>query len=415
MANRKVTKDESDNIIASAVLAGFPLNKRDRIVEWASKTTVTVKGSNFIPMRIGDNWFLIDTDTTVSTGADIDTGSVGAGKNYYVYACDVAGSLEFKISLNSTNPSGVTADDSRKIGGFHTLCADIDNAGHTLTGYNANDILPASVWDLKHRPVGAVEGRVYDEGCNKWGFIYAATGTGASCASTYNASVQDTRNWMDFVDDGHAVGGELLSDTEYQSMMAGVPEEAQVWDRSDPGTAGGHSAYFLLTLDVGPAVDWAAADTITGGTSGHTCTVVECLTNLTYVCKNISNAAGFTAGEILSNGVNQADQGPAHPTWAAHATGRIVSSIGCEDGPGTWYSWLNEQSAMYDGTIVAEWYDLAGSKGSLYRPVDTNDVKLLAGGAWNDGTICGSRCRRAIHSRWFTSSTFGARFGAEPQ
>lgn len=33
MANRKVSLDVSDSVIAAAVLASFPLNKADRIIE----------------------------------------------------------------------------------------------------------------------------------------------------------------------------------------------------------------------------------------------------------------------------------------------------------------------------------------------------------------------------------------------
>ena len=419
MANRSLTKDTSDFALAGAALADFFGNKRDRFIEnHADHDKVIFKGSNEIPLKIGDNWYFTDTDVNISTGADIDTGAVAAGKDYYVYACNTAGTLSFKISLNSTNPTGFTAANSRKLGGFHALCADIDNAGHTLTGYNANDILPASVWDLKHRPISEPEGRVYDEGTGIWGFIYMATGTGASCASTYGASVQDARNWMDFVDDGHAVKSRLLSDTEYASMMAGTPEEARVWDRSDPATAGGHSAYFLLTLDVAPGgAGWLAAGTITGGTSGCTCTIVEKLTNLTYVCKNISIVAGFTLDEILTANGEAADQGAAHPEWIAHATGRIVSSIGCEDGPGTWYAWLSTPSARLDNSTAGLWIDLTGDKGGFYTygTDGYGNTQLLAGGHWNEVAHCGSRCRYSRCYRWYAHQTTGARFCAAAQ
>ena len=341
MTNRKVTKDVSDNVIAAAVLAGFPLNKLDRIIEFASITTVTVKGSNLIPMRIGDNWFLIDTDTTVSTATDMDTGAIANGLDYFVYACDDSGTLVFKISLASTYPTGFTAATSRKIGGFHTLCTSVGTiGGHTLTDYVANDILPQSVWDLKHRAKNGVNvGLVYDSATNKWIDIYLASGTGASTTSVNGGTISDTRNWMDFVDDGHAVNKRLLTDEEFQSAAAGGNEETNITGSADPGTTGGH-------------VDTAAR--------------------------------------------------------------RMISNIGCEDMAGAMYQWLNEQSAMYDDAVVAGWYDLAGAKGSLYRPVDTNDVKLLAGGYWDHGANCGSRCRYAPTSRWHTLTSIGARFLAEP-
>ena len=69
---------------------------------------------------------------------------------------------------------------------------------------------------------------------------------------------------------------------------------------------------------------------------------------------------------------------------------------------------------MYDDAVAAGWYDLPGSKGQLYRPVDTNDVKLIAGGVWNYAAGCGSRSRVANNARWVASTHIGARFVAEP-
>lgn len=244
MANRKVTKDESDAQIAAAVLASFPLNKLDRILEVHSTDhdKIVVKGTNLIPLRIGDQWFLIDTDTNVSTASDIDTGSIDNGKDYYVYACDNSGVLAFKISLNSTYPSGFTADNSRKIGGFHTLCVNVGTiSGHTLTGYVANDILPESIWDLKHRTVNGVNvGMVYSKGMHNWVDIYLTSGTGANTTSVYGGTISDTRNWMDFVDDGAAVYKRLLTDAEFQVIAAGSNEETNIFGSGDPNTTGGH-------------------------------------------------------------------------------------------------------------------------------------------------------------------------------
>ena len=324
MANRKVTKDVSDNIIAGAVLASFPLNKLDRILEFASVTTLTVKGSPAIPLEIGENWFLIDTNTVVSTATDMDTGSISNGKDYYVYACDDSGTLAFKISLASTYPSGFTAATSRKIGGFHTLCTNVGTiSGHPLTGYTANSILPQSVWDLKHRPICEPAGMVWSEEAQIWVDIYLASGTGGSTASVNGGTISDTRNWMDFVDDFGAVKKQLLDDSEFQLIAAGSNEETNISGSADPVTTGGHS------------------DT---------------------------------------------------------ASRRMISNIGCEDCAGALNQWLKDQSYRLDGADFAAaktwaWYDLPGSKGSLYKQSDYGGVKLLAGGHWGYAADCGSRCR----------------------
>jgi hypothetical protein len=335
MANRKVTKDVSDSVIAAAVLASFPLNKLDRILEWASVTTLTVKGSNLIPLRIGDHWFLIDTDTTVSTASDMDTGAISNGADYFVYACDNSGTLVFKISLASTYPSGFTAATSRKIGGFHTLCTAVGTiAGHTLTDYAINSILPQSVWDLKHRPICEPAGMVWSEEAQVWVDIYLASGTGASTLSVNGGTISDTRDWMDFVDDFGAVKKQLLDDPEFQLITAGSNEETNITGSADPVTTGGHSD---------------------------------------------------TAGR------------------------RMISNIGCEDCAGALRQWLRDTSANYDAAVAAGWLNLAGAKGSFYRPVDTDEIKLGAGGHWADAANCGSRCRRSGDGRVAAGTTLGGR------
>jgi len=340
MANRLITQIESQNALLGAVVANFMLNKRDRIIEHKDADEVTVKGENRIPLLINDKWFYIDTDTDLSTGADLDTGAVAAGTDYYVYACDNSGSLVFLISAASTFPDGYDGDTSRKIGGFHTISAAAGTiGGHDLTGLGANGILPASVWDLKHQPRSEPEGMVWSEAAQVWVDIYLASGTGASTVSVNGGTISDTRNWMDFVDDFGAVGKRMLSDVEFQLIAAGSNEETNITGSADPVTTGGHSD---------------------------------------------------TAGR------------------------RMISDIGCEDCCGVLRQWLSDQSMRYDDAIAAGWYDLDGGKGSLYRPVDTNDVKLHAGGAWNSGTACGSRCRYANYYRWNTITYLGGRGCAEP-
>jgi hypothetical protein len=344
MSNRRVTKDVSDNIIAGAVLASFPLNKLDRILEFASVTTLTVKGSPAIPLEIGDNWFLIDTNTVVSTATDMDTGSISNGKDYYVYACDDSGTLVFKISLASTYPSGFSAATSRKIGGFHTLCTNVGTiSGHTLTGYTANSILPQSVWDLKHRALNknmSNAGLVYDDGSCGWELIYLGSDDGdGGIQSVYNATILDTIDWNDYGDKLIKVGMFLEDDLEFQSLARGSNEETNITGSADPVTTGGHSD---------------------------------------------------TAGR------------------------RMISDIGCEDCAGALYQWLKDQSYRLDGADFAAaktwaWYDLPGSKGSLYRQADYGDIKLIAGGNWSNGTYCGPRCRNANGYRWYTNATIGGR------
>jgi hypothetical protein len=179
-----------------------------------------------------------------TTSTDYTVAATRAGKDFYVYACEpTSGNTPvLLLSASSTYPAGYTADTSRKIGGFHCLCADVGTiTGHPLTGFVAGDILPLSVWDLKHRPKSAPpEGMVWCEEANIWVDIYLQSGTGGTTASAYNATITDTRTWMDHVDDLAAVNKRLLDDGEFQKIAAGGNEETNIAGSADPGTTGGH-------------------------------------------------------------------------------------------------------------------------------------------------------------------------------
>ena len=426
MANRQVTLDVSDNIIAAAVMAqSFWSIKNLRLIEphaAGDNTRVVVNpNANYIPIDIGAHWFLMDSAVDVDSVDDLDTGALAAGTDYYVYACTDGTSLSFKISANATNPTGFDAAHSRKIGGFHTLCTAVNHGGaghtlahwvadhimavgesvvavapdgyiyrviaiagdfkthaatepnwagiavnativddqvtwkkeqHALEGFAAKDILPASVWCLKHRSRTLVNvGLYFNSGSQKWAYIYLQSGTGTGTTSVFGGTITDTRTWMDHVDDGNAVGMRFPRDGEFQSIAAGSNEETNIVGSGDPGTTGGH-------LD--------------------------------------------TAGR------------------------RMVSNEGAEDCCGAMYQWLLDEAYIYSGT-TGYWGNLPGAKGSGYTnfaadpgapEMDNADVgsdtKLSAGGAWDYAAIAGSRCRVAYFYRWYALTHVGARFVSEP-
>jgi len=222
----------------------------NRDIEWQLKGTAvaadryTLQTPNRLAVDIGGAVYFLETqaEIVVSTASR-------EGKDLYIYASvPASGSVpDFVVSLNSalpaTIPSGATpsADNTRKIGGFHCLCVAVGAiTGHSLTGFAAGDVLPASIWDIEHRPSCSPEGMVYSEAANIWVDIYLASGTGASTASVYNATTTDSRDWMDFVDDGGAVGKRMLKDGEFQLIAAGSNEETNITGSADPVTTGGH-------------------------------------------------------------------------------------------------------------------------------------------------------------------------------
>lgn len=210
-----------------------------------NKTTVTIpKG---LKININGNCYIsmINKSLQLST---VDTPANLAGKDVYIYACEPTSGTEpiFVLSLNSTVPTGYTANNSRKIGGFHCLCKDVGVIeGHTLSGYVTGDILPATRWDLLHRPKGEPEGFAYEELTDCWIGIYLSSWDGIKLVSVYNGVIADgssTKRWHGeaFYEQFAKQGMRLVWRHEFQMGAKGSNEQTNIKGSSDPNTTGGH-------------------------------------------------------------------------------------------------------------------------------------------------------------------------------
>lgn len=209
--------------------------------------TLTVEDTDHTPRNLV---FGTNADVTVNYAEQLlDTGvAFTAGKDYYIYLCLVepAGTekqytAELKISLNSTYPSGYTADTSRKIGGFHTECANVGTiSDHWLSGWNAGDILPYSFWDLSHRPTCQPEGMVYIKELDFWADIYLQSGSGVNTKSVYGGTTTDTQTQSQHVEDLFKVGKTPLSDPEFSCAAEGSNQKTAIYGSADAVTTGGH-------------------------------------------------------------------------------------------------------------------------------------------------------------------------------
>ena len=191
--------------------------------------------------------FGTDEDLTFAYAEQkLDTGtSFQAGKDYYIYLVapqpDTDGGADLVVSLNSTFPSGYTADNSRKIGGFHTLCVGVGTiASHPLSGMVAGDIIPASMWDLLHRPTCSPEGMAYVEPLHFWADIYLQSGNGAATVSAFGGTCTDNQIWAAHVEDLFSVGKTLLTDSEFACCMEGSNQKTAIAGATDAVTTGGH-------------------------------------------------------------------------------------------------------------------------------------------------------------------------------
>ena len=95
---------------------------------------------------------------------------------------------------------------------------------------------------------------------------------------------------------------------------------------------------------------------------------------------------------------------------AGTANRRMISNYFLEDCCGAMWQWLQEQTYQ-PGSGVAGWKDVFpnADKGQLYLLADDAEVRVIAGGAWANGVICGSRSRALNNCPWYLSSNVGAR------
>lgn len=263
LARALIDDTDTETMRKTLEIAALPAHyERDEV--WAAKTVAAaadryaLMSPSYMTVNINNNGYVLDTqqeidlsdsDSWDTVGAsDVTVAANRAGKDFYIYACEPSSGTtpDIVLSEDSTYPSGYTADSSRKIGGFHCLCVAAGTiAGHTLNGYVAGDILPASVWDLKHRPISDPEGMVFDECSNVWWDIYLASWS-SGLQTTYNATIVDggstpKLHWYNFVEEFAEVKKRLPTQQEFLSAAIGSPQETNISGSADPGTTGGHS------------------------------------------------------------------------------------------------------------------------------------------------------------------------------
>ena len=212
-----------------------------------NKTSITVHSGTQVV--INEQLYTSTNDTTLQLSL-VGQPSELAGKDVYIYACqptDVSSTEPvFILSLNSTVPTGYSADNSRKIGGFHCLCLDVGTiSGHTLSGYVTGDILPASVWDLIHRPKCSPEGMVYIPEVDIWMDIYLNSWDGSKLVSVNGGTTADGASTKKFHGEQFV---ERLADIkkrlpwryEFQVAAKGSNECTNIKGSTDANTTGGH-------------------------------------------------------------------------------------------------------------------------------------------------------------------------------
>lgn len=305
-----------------------------------------------IELDLNESW-VWDTQTPT----DYTVAANRAGKDFYIYAVPGSGfNVVLVLSAATTYPAGYTADNSRKIGCFHCECANVGTiSGHPLTGYLAGDIIPRSIQDLKHRPYGRfLPGFAWGGPTDFDSLNYAPL-----WASIYHLS---------------GTGASIAS-----VFGAAVTVSRNFYDFADD----------LKNIGARMMTDWEFAQL-------HSGTPEE--TNI-YGGENPTTVGG-------------------HVDTASR---RIVSNIGLEDMSGVWWTWLQDRQSYiagedYAAAIVFGHENISGTRGSHYgQGTYQAQSAVIAGGAWVDAEVCGSRARAASCRRSVEYSVIGCRAVAEPQ
>lgn len=242
----------------SVVYAKFMPGHYRRSRPWSSQTDSLVP-PECVEVDVGGHSLRFEgippVDTNLAANWDAPEYADAAqrrGKDFYLYAlAGGGGEGSLLLSHNAGVPlgPGITAENSRKIAGFHCLCADVGTiAGHPLSGMGGGRILPASVWDLRFRPVAEPEGMVYVAGINKWCQIYLTNQDGGS---TFGETVASNTSANKV--DNYPIGSQywfiallarkkmrLLTDAEFQPAAQGSNTATSIAGAACPATSGGH-------------------------------------------------------------------------------------------------------------------------------------------------------------------------------
>lgn len=216
------------------------------------------------------------------------------GKDFGVYLVNEGNDSELKMKAVKIGESA--PKNSRKIGRFHTLCADVGtinnakvpvdmsttltnndyylcmpyrkeedpdfydfynkkiqsvmssathystlNVTHPLSDFVAGDILPESIWCLSFKPDTLFEDAMcYNKYVHKANDVYLMSGNGLSTRSAYGATHAVNRIYYNMQEDLRLVGKIPLTDKEFNAAAIGSNEKTAISGAKDWTTVGGH-------------------------------------------------------------------------------------------------------------------------------------------------------------------------------
>lgn len=250
-----------DRIIIPAMAAGFS-SLFGTINKGAGDTLNLPEGM----INIGGNskGYLLEsaTDWNPADAANND-GSVAPlalGDDIYIYAVqNASGVAQWMASKNSTVPTGYTADNSRKVGGFHHGKVRPLAEAYSAAAVLPTQIIPNSCWDLQHRPKCDPSGMVEVIPGQLWADIYLASEDGTAWPDTTPLSLHDATpltgtegySRLDYSRLARNAGKRLPDYSEFLVFAYGVPQGAtNSTGRQNTGDHGGYGFESVSSLNV---------------------------------------------------------------------------------------------------------------------------------------------------------------------
>lgn len=330
-----------DKIIIPAQAAGF-VSLFGQIEKGAGDTLNLPEGM----VNIGGNskGYLLESVTGWNPASNSDGGfsSLALGDDICVYAVqDGSGIAQWVASKNSTVPIGYTADNSRKIGGFHYGRWRPLSERYSVSFVPSVQIVPTSVWDLGHRPKCDPTGMVEVIPGRLWADIYLNSEDGQAWPNTvplsrYNATpLTGTEGYSRYLDLPRLLanaGKRLPTVAEFYVYADGAPQ----------GNDGNNDTAWSATSNSGRTQTGAVAKAVSA--TG----VVDAVGNVWDPCADI-----YDVGDVSS-------------------------------APYTW-----------DRAIVENGKDASIPRGEIYH---VRWRLFFAGGRFDYGAQCGARCVNSSNS-----------------
>lgn len=195
----------------------------------STRRSLRFKANTFIKLitETDTRHFVLWQDLVINAEDYLDEGTALVnGKDYSIFLVpDGASNVAIKISLNKTAPAGYDTVNTRRIGGFHTECADVGTvqSGNEMNGWLAGDIIPNSVWTLWHRPlIASPSGARYVPERDAWKTIYRQSGTLQNTVFEYGATLTRSRSAWDHEVDLGLVGWEFPTSIDFTISELGI-------------------------------------------------------------------------------------------------------------------------------------------------------------------------------------------------